>query len=83
VIAGLAPRYGTLAPLSSATLIVTRGHPLELTSDVAAAWIDGRSIELDSHQSQMKRKYETKLETKALETKTLETKTDAPAPKSP
>ena len=78
VIAGLAPRYGTLAPLSSATLIVTRGHPLELTSDVAAAWIDGRSIELDSHQSQMKRKYETKLETKVLETKT-----NAPAPKSP
>ena len=61
VIAGLATRYGTLAPLQSASIIVTRGHPLELTSDVAAAWIDGRSIDLTSHQSQMKSKYETKL----------------------
>ncbi len=65
VIAGIAPRYGILAPLSSATLIVTRGHPLELTSDVAAAWIDGRSIDLSSHQSQMKRKYETKIDASA------------------
>jgi len=61
-IAGLSSRYGTVEPLKSATIIVTRGHPLELTSDVAAAWIDGRSIDLTSHQSQMKRKYETKLE---------------------
>lgn len=61
-IAGISSRYGTVEPLKSATIIVTRGHPLELTSDVAAAWIDGRSIDLTSHQSQMKQKYETKLE---------------------
>ncbi|MDI9402242.1 MAG: hypothetical protein QM516_00080 [Limnohabitans sp.] len=60
--AGVLSRYGTIEPLKSATIIVTRGHPLELTSDVAAAWIDGRSIDLDSHQSQMKAKYETKIE---------------------
>lgn len=60
--AGVLSRYGTIEPLKSATVIVTRGHPLELTSDVAAAWIDGRSIDLDSHQSQMKAKYETKIE---------------------
>jgi imidazolonepropionase-like amidohydrolase len=61
-IAGIDSKYGTIAPLKSATIILTRGHPLEITSDVAAAWIDGRSIDLTSHQSQMKEKYEKKLE---------------------
>jgi imidazolonepropionase-like amidohydrolase len=61
-IAGIGDRYGSLAPLKSATMILTRGHPLEITSDVAAAWIDGRTIDLSSHQTQMKRKYEEKLE---------------------
>lgn len=60
IIAGIGERYGTIEPLKSATLILTRGHPLEITSGVAAAWIDGRSIELSSHQSQMKQKYEQK-----------------------
>ena len=59
-IAGIDSKYGTIAPLKSATIILTRGHPLEITSDVAAAWIDGRSIDLTSHQSQMKAKYERK-----------------------
>jgi imidazolonepropionase-like amidohydrolase len=59
-IAGIESRYGTISPLKSATIIMTRGHPLEITSDVAAAWIDGRSIDLTSHQSQMKAKYEQK-----------------------
>jgi imidazolonepropionase-like amidohydrolase len=68
-IAGVSSRYGTVEPLRSATIIVTRGHPLELTSDVAAAWIDGRSIDLTSHQSQMKRKYETKLDRAQAEAK--------------
>ncbi|MFM7053039.1 MAG: hypothetical protein ACKOYN_13050 [Planctomycetota bacterium] len=61
-IAGIGDRYGSIAPLRSATMIMTRGHPLEITSDVAAAWIDGRTIDLSSHQTQMKRKYEEKLE---------------------
>lgn len=61
-IAGIADRYGTIAPLKSATVILTKGHPLELTSDVAYAWIDGRRIDLSSHQSGMKEKYEEKLD---------------------
>ncbi len=60
-IAGIADRYGTIATLKSATIILTRGHPLELTSDVAYAWIDGKAIDLASHQSQMKAKYDEKL----------------------
>lgn len=60
-IAGIASRYGTLEPLKSATLMLTRGHPLEITSGVAAAWIDGRSIDLASHQSGMRRKYDEKI----------------------
>lgn len=61
-IAGIADRYGTIATLKSATLILTHGHPLELTSDVAYAWVDGKAIDLASHQSQMKAKYDAKLE---------------------
>jgi len=61
-LAGIGNRYGTIEPLRSATLILTEGHPLELTSAVTHAWIDGRSIDLDSHQSQMKAKYDEKLE---------------------
>ena len=60
-IAGIADRYGTIAPLKSATIILTKGHPLELTSEVAYAWIDGKAIDLASHQSQMKSKYDEKL----------------------
>lgn len=62
VLAGINERYGTIEPIKSATIIMTRGHPLELTSAVAAAWIDGRSIDLSSHQSEMKAKYEEKLQ---------------------
>jgi len=61
-LAGLDTRYGTIAPLRSATIIMTAGHPLELTSDVAAAWIDGERLDLASHQSQMKAKYDRKLD---------------------
>ena len=60
-IAGISSRYGSIEPLKSATVILTRGHPLEIASDVAGAWIDGRSIDLSSHQTQMKKKYEEKL----------------------
>lgn len=60
-IAGIADRYGTIELLKSATIIITNGHPLELTSDVTAAWIDGKLIDLSSHQSQMKAKYDEKL----------------------
>ncbi len=60
-IAGIHTRYGTIEPLKSATIILTTGHPLELTSAVSAAWIDGKSIDLASHQSEMKAKYDEKL----------------------
>ena len=61
-LAGIDNRYGTIAPLRSATIILTKGHPLELTSDVAAAWIDGERLDLSSHQSQMKAKYDEKID---------------------
>ena len=43
------------------TVLYSKGHPLELTSEVAYAWIDGKAIDLASHQSQMKAKYDEKL----------------------
>ena len=67
-LAGIGNRYGTIETLRSATLILTEGHPLEITSSVTHAWIDGRAIDLDSHQSQMKAKYDEKID-RALEKK--------------
>ena len=61
-LAGIDTRYGTIAPLKSATIILTEGHPLEITSDVKAAWIDGERLDLASHQSQMKAKYDQKID---------------------
>ena len=67
-LAGIGNRYGTIETLRSATLILTEGHPLEITSSVTHACIDGRAIDLDSHQSQMKAKYDEKID-RALEKK--------------
>jgi hypothetical protein len=36
------------------------GDPLEVKSSVRSAWLDGRSIELKSHQTELKAKYEQK-----------------------
>lgn len=60
-IAGIDANYGSIELLKSGTLILTDGHPLEVTSAVKAAWIDGRAIDLASHQSRMKAKYDEKL----------------------
>ena len=60
-IAGIDANYGSIELLKSGTLILTDGHPLEVASAVKAAWIDGRTIDLTSHQSQMKAKYEQKI----------------------
>lgn len=57
---GLADRYGSLDTGKSATLIVTTGNPLEVTTEVKMAFIDGRRINLDSKQTELERKYREK-----------------------
>ncbi|MSR40885.1 MAG: hypothetical protein EXS10_03165 [Phycisphaerales bacterium] len=59
-LAGIADRYGSIEPGKSATLILTRGHPLEVTSGVAQAWIDGSELNLTNRQTRMKAKYDEK-----------------------
>jgi len=57
---GAADRYGTIAPAHSATLLIHSGDPFEVTSFVTAAWIDGSPVQLESHQTLLRDKYESK-----------------------
>ncbi len=59
-LAGVDGRYGTVAVGRSGTLLLLDGDPLEVTTGVQRAWIDGRAIELRSHQSDLKAKYDQK-----------------------
>ncbi len=57
---GVGDRYGVISVGHSATLLLHDGDPLEVKSNVRGAWLDGRSIELTSHQTELKEKYEQK-----------------------
>jgi imidazolonepropionase-like amidohydrolase len=57
---GIDGTYGSIANGKSATLIVTTGDPLEITSDVVLAFIDGRTIDLGSRQKRLHEKYTEK-----------------------
>lgn len=56
-IAGVGDELGSIEPGKSATLIVTTGNPLELTSEVLVAYIDGRNIDLSDRQKMLVEKY--------------------------
>ena len=56
-ILGVADRYGSLEQDKSATLIVTTGDVLEIRSNVAHAFIDGRRVSLKSKQTELRDKY--------------------------
>lgn len=59
-ILGIADRYGSVDAGKSATLILTDGDPLEVTTRVHAAFIDGREIDLTNKQSELAAKYREK-----------------------
>ena len=59
-ILGVAGRVGALQSGKDATLLVTTGDPLETTSNVVSAWIQGRTVDLDSRHKQLYRKYREK-----------------------
>lgn len=59
-ILGVADRYGALQPDHSATLIVTDGDVLEVTTAVEHAFIDGRRINLNNKQIELEKKYREK-----------------------
>ena len=57
---GVADRLGSLEPGKLATLIITDGDPLEITTNVLHAYIDGRKINLRSKQTELYEKYREK-----------------------
>jgi imidazolonepropionase-like amidohydrolase len=54
---GVGDRLGSLEPGKAATLIVTNGDPLDLPTQVEAAYIDGRKIDLSNRQTRLRDKY--------------------------
>lgn len=54
---GLEGQLGSLEVGKRATLLITTGDPLEVTSDVVRAFIDGREIDMRNKQTEMAQKY--------------------------
>lgn len=54
---GLGEVLGTIEVGKYGTLIVTNGDPLEVTTNVNKAFIEGRQIELENRQTQLRDKY--------------------------
>jgi imidazolonepropionase-like amidohydrolase len=59
-ILGVADRVGSLEVGKDATLFVADGDPLDTPSQVEAAWIQGRKVELNDRHKRLYRKYEEK-----------------------
>lgn len=59
-ILGLGAELGTIEQGKRATLIVTDGHALEVTTVVERAFIDGRAIDLSTKQTHLRDKYREK-----------------------
>ena len=59
-ILGVADRVGSLEIGKDATLIVTDGDPLETATQVEAAFIQGRPVDLDNRHKRLYRKYREK-----------------------
>lgn len=59
-ILGVADRVGSIEVGKDATLIVTDGDPLEITTHVEREFIQGRDIDLSSHHTQLYGKYQAK-----------------------
>ena len=59
-ILGVGDRLGSLEPGKSATLIITDGDPLELLTQIDAAYIDGRPVDLSSRHTELRDKYRKK-----------------------
>jgi len=57
---GVAERLGSIEVGKAATLFVADGDPFELTTQIEAAFIDGRRIDLRDKQTELDRKYREK-----------------------
>jgi hypothetical protein len=62
-ILGIDTQYGSLEVGKSATLFISRGDALDMrTNNLTNAFIDGRKISLESHQTQLWKRYSKKYE---------------------
>lgn len=62
-ILGIDTQYGTLEVGKSATLFISEGDALDMASNqVTQAFIDGRNISLESHQTELYDRYKEKFE---------------------
>lgn len=59
-ILGVGDKLGSIEVGKSATLILTNGDPLEITTDTLAAFIDGRQIDIGNRQKSLDAKYREK-----------------------
>jgi len=59
-ILGVADRVGSLEVGKDATLFIASGDPLDTPTQVEAAWIGGRKVELNDRHKRLYRKYEEK-----------------------
>lgn len=59
-ILGVEARVGSLAAGKDATLIVTTGDPLEITTHVERAFVQGRPVDLSDRQKRLWEKYQEK-----------------------
>ena len=59
-ILGLGEQLGSLEAGKAATLMITNGDPLDLPTQIEAAYIDGRRIELTNRQTRLRDKYQEK-----------------------
>ncbi|MFN2508941.1 MAG: amidohydrolase family protein [Chthoniobacterales bacterium] len=63
-ILGVSDQLGSLENGKSATLIVTTGDPLDFPTQIEAAYVDGRKIDLSNRQTRLRDKYRAKYERK-------------------
>ena len=59
-IIGQGDRLGSIEIGKSGTLIITNGDPLEVTTDILHAFIDGRDIDLGTRHTELAEKYREK-----------------------
>ena len=66
-ILGVDNQVGSLQPGKDATLIITDGDPLETTTHVVRAYIQGREVDLEDRHKRLWRKYQEKYRRLGLE----------------
>ena len=66
-ILGIDAKYGTLESGKSATLFISEGDALDMkTNKLSHAFIDGRQISLESHQTELYERYKGKYEARSV-----------------